>query len=581
MRLPSRLVSVKMLAGKMKKSQHNRNTRQAELLRDFAASATRKKKGAKRLVVVQGKKLKASRRVGCTVMRYPDLKLVSRTPDSTRELCSYGQIIDVCFSPKFTYSAMAAIHQVSRWTVKRHVAIGAACYMHSQGQMLDAVAAALEHVPPTFALVHEMWDETGERLRLHVPELGSISSTFEVFVSRLSLVFGWEGVSQPVVVELVVPPNFVRTPSAREIYNALNGGPCTLGIQAALRKILQLARVRMVLDECDAASGNDKLYHFALTIDGAGVLREVKWCGLHQTHLIVTSLTGAVGTDIVSSMYSMSLALRTHGYFLRLHRAAADIIASSRFVIRRCGNASHDGQAFLAELLHYLLAHHGLSHESADNVIGMGRCPDPDSVGSWLTPEKLLNMGPKSSLTGPGSRFLQSCLTLKSLLTGNPWDPQDLTHHCSPTTCGRSNCRSKVTAAVRAVLLREMPVVPVASRWTKVGSCLDFLMAGILMWRLLPLMFDAGFNSKEWKSKPKPRDGDADAMDIDIEQEREEQLHEVTSKRIARARGFLNSPTKQIKVVVLAIVLEPLRCLAASLACCLIVTFPSSSSYNK
>ena len=80
-----------------------------------------------------------------------------------------------------------------------------------------------------------------------------VHTSLEVFVSRLAVTFGWEGIHQPVTVELVTPPGLVRTPSAANIFDALFGGPFTGPLQAMFRKLLLLAKMKLVVDECDAA----------------------------------------------------------------------------------------------------------------------------------------------------------------------------------------------------------------------------------------------------------------------------------------------------------------------------------------
>ena len=75
------------------------------------------------------------------------------------------------------------------------------------------------------------------------------------------------------------------------------------------RKLWSLAKTKLVVDECDAASGNDKLHAFVMTLDSLGtddtvlqVIGEQFLCGLHQNHLVVTSLIQCLGADLVSSM---------------------------------------------------------------------------------------------------------------------------------------------------------------------------------------------------------------------------------------------------------------------------------------
>ena len=129
----------------------------------------------------------------------------------------------------------------------------------------------------------------------------------------------------------------------------------------------------LIFDDADAASGNDKLHAFAMTLDPPDVIRDQKECALHQNHLIVTSLLKSLGTSITSRMYSMAAVLRTQGYFLRLHRAAHDILDDeANFTVLDFGGPTAAERDFTAEVMQYLLCHDGLAYESSDNVRGMG-----------------------------------------------------------------------------------------------------------------------------------------------------------------------------------------------------------------
>eukprot|EP00959_Pyramimonas_sp_CCMP1952_P392168 8217739-Pyramimonas_sp.AAC.1 len=111
--------------------------------------------------------------------------------------------MEAAFAKKFSLTAMGEIHGMHPRTVSRCQKLGAMAYMWGQQRMLERIALALRAAPPSAVVVHEMWDETGERLRLCVPEFKTlVSSTYECFVCRICLSFAWKGVAQPVDVEL-------------------------------------------------------------------------------------------------------------------------------------------------------------------------------------------------------------------------------------------------------------------------------------------------------------------------------------------------------------------------------------------
>ena len=568
------LLSRKMLRAKLTKRSHNHSAEQAgqiaSFLKESGIKLTGKRCGGHRVKLSESHaKRRRVKDVTTTkpgnVLRYPTLKIVVRRKGGGRKQPhSTSEKMEAAFAKKYSLKAMGEIHDMHPRTVARCQKMGAMAYMWGQQRMLERVALALQAAPPSAVVVHEAWDETGERLRLYVPDASTcVSSTYEVFVSRMCLSFAWEGVAQPVDVEIVVPPSFVKTTSAESIFYALSGGPFTGPIQALLRNILRKVGenggMAMILDEADAATGNDKLIAFSRSLDSLRTLRENKYCCLHQNHLGQAAILLAVGSNLVSSMYSMALALRTHGYFLRLHRAVGEAFAQKKLDLDviPCGQPHEEGQALMAEMCQYLLIHHDSHHESADNVLGMGSVYDDDANANAkykdYTVEQLMSMTPAdaSSLRGNGCELVRAIIAFKCMLTGAPWDAA-IQHHCSDSSCGGSGCREKVYAAIRGVLLRALPAVPIASRWTKIGSCIDFVLPGVILWNVLPRIFTVAF--KNFEAVPVHHD-----PDVDIEEQVKEQMKAVTSTRIKKADAFLNSFESQVRVIIIAVVIEPLR----------------------
>lgn len=561
--LERRLLSKHMAACKMQRKAHGVEAHTAQQVHTFleSESMATASRGS-RLEVRVSKRVKPTKSARSS-LRTTRLKLVVRKPKGSRCVLSIGALMDAAFSTRYSLRAMASIHNMSTRSIQRSNLIGAVAYMHCQKLMVDRLTLALQHAKPAFAILHEMWDETGERLSIKSPDMASrkVHAIVEVFVSRLALTFGWENVEQPITVELVTPPGLVPTPSASNIWNALLGGPFTGPLQAALRQILSFARLAFILSECDAASGNDKLHAFALELDQAGFFREQHLCGLHQNHLIVTSLLGALASGLTSRMYSLALLLRTHGYFLRLHRAAREVLdCENTFAVAHVGSHSRADQEFAAEVAHYLLVHDGLAYESSDNVVGMGRAHREDASNKLrrLTPEDLLAMDVEElqrSGRSRGQTALIACLKFMRLVTG-PLQGQVVVHHHSELCGWGATCKEQVSLAIRNFLLRHLPAVPVTSRWTKVGSCVDFLVGGLLCCNLLPRLFEHAFTIMGTKGR-QPR-GHCDD-ELDIEEWQQMNWHQVTSKRVDKSISFLQSRASMAKLLVLAVVLEPLR----------------------
>ena len=202
------------------------------------------------------------------------------------------------------------------------------------------------------------------------------------------------------------------------------------------------------------------------------------------------------------------------------------------------------------------MVHDGLAYESSDNVRGMGRAYSDDACKLRdVTPEGLLHMDPSDVVRGKGATVLRAILNFMVLVSGSLFSGKLIHYHSR--LCGfGANCKHAVALAIRNLFLRVLPAVPVASRWTKIGGCLDFIVGGVLCSGVLPLMFVVAFSAT-----PGPgRDDEGGALhEVDIEEWKDQQWHRVTSQRIRAAREFLQNKVIMTKVLILAVVLEPIR----------------------
>ena len=436
----------------------------------------------------------------------------------------WSRVLACSFDARLSLRALVAIHQVSARTLQRCALATSMAYLHFQLQMLHRIVHALAACPPLFVIKHTAWDETGERLRMPDPSLkhGMSTSTWQVMVARIAVSFGWEGASAPVTIELVIPPMYVRSPSAAALFYALHNGPYTGPIQAAIESMFALAQTPIVLDECDAASGNDKLVAHMLSLDASSQpVRFHDWrkCSLHQNHLILTTLLDAVGCHIISKMYSMALALRTCGYFMRLHHATLPVVSAKLLLLPGPAEPNLESRRHMAEVMQYILANSGHDHESSDNVIGMGRAHAERSESLHaLDPETLMNdpsVCRRLAARARGGQLLLAILDFMALSHGPLWRPE-IVHGCNIACCKDVSTAEAIASVIRRLLLRHVPTVPVASRWTKIGPCLDFIVGGFLCHGLLPALFDKAFSSF---SAAGPRVQFSPEVDVALEEE--------------------------------------------------------------
>ena len=90
---------------------------------------------------------------------------------------------------------MADFHNVPMRSIGRCATAAAADYVHCQLVVVEHLARLLEALPPIFAIVHQMWDETGERLSVRVLEVSGcrVDNSVDAFVSRAVVTLGLEG----------------------------------------------------------------------------------------------------------------------------------------------------------------------------------------------------------------------------------------------------------------------------------------------------------------------------------------------------------------------------------------------------
>ena len=82
---------------------------------------------------------------------------------------------------------------------------------------------------------------------------------------------------------------------------------------------------------------------------------------------------------------------------------------------------------------------------------------------------------------------------LTTVLNGN-WFEDRLVHYCSGPNCcaGGPALNQRVVAAIMSTFLRERPVVPQLSRWSKGVASLDFWLLGLSCHKVILHLFSAG-----------------------------------------------------------------------------------------
>ena len=119
-------------------------------------------------------------------------------------------------------------------TVYRCIISVAIAYLFMQILMLERMLQAFPHARPSFMIKHMSWDETGEKLSGGL----SATTTFEIMVCRIKLIWGWSCNAAPMSLEIVIPPIMLPSPSAANMYYGMFHSSFVSKIHTTIRKML-------------------------------------------------------------------------------------------------------------------------------------------------------------------------------------------------------------------------------------------------------------------------------------------------------------------------------------------------------
>ena len=131
-----------------------------------------------------------------------------------------------------------------------------------------------------------------------------------------------------------------------------------------------------------------------------------------------------------------------------------------------------------------------------------------------------------------------------------------LVHYCtSPECCDNYNpevCWRKVCYAIKVCLLRVLPSIPSASKWTKLGPCLDWFLALWLPHSLLQHIYGAAFGSLAVVLCTKAASGSViagatEAFTQDIN------WHAVAGSRMSNGKAFVDDRPNMVDVLMLVL----------------------------
>lgn len=151
-------------------------------------------------------------------------------------------------------------------------------------------------------------------------------------------------------------------------------------------------------------------------------------------------------------------------------------------------------------------------------------------------------------------RLRQNLQAYYAVFNGLP-DEDALVHHCPGKGCCSSAAHSqaRMAAAITSSVLRNIPVTPSATKWTKLGPCLDAILLG-QQHHLWGRLFHVAFGKMKFES-----DDTAAGAASDQNLKNDVGWHELAGKRYKKAHSFIGSVESQRKLRVLSVVLEAVR----------------------
>ena len=438
-------------------------------------------------------------------------------------------LLAIATTPDTAHSAK--LHSVSRKTVRRVSACVADITLQLQSRLLQDLAGGLELHPPDWACAHLMWDETQEKLTLGSRGRKSGTMTlangeecaWHILVSRLTFAWGW-GLDHTQKVKVVLPAVPLASTGAESLWTLFTH-PAFKDAWSFRDALFARAGISLELHSSDDASGNDRLdAHFK---NVRGDLAERLKCRNHQVNLIEKSVYAAIGPDLLHSLFCSTMFVRSGSYFLRCMLAVRKHVHINLRV--REGPAPVAEAALVSELADYLKTHHWRerkAHQSKRSQAQDHTCYEAD-VDECLG-------------------FLNGALHERS---------GKLVHYC----CGTACCSSRAAAETRGIkavcfLLQSKPCVPVLSRWTKVGPCLDFWIGGMIQGVMRDLL-EVATRALSFEGGREP--GDEDAAEEDGEGRVDFRV--VAGKRLATCKRMLHSSSSAARLLLLAVLMEPLR----------------------
>lgn len=222
------------------------------------------------------------------------------------------------------------------------------------------------------------------------------------------------------------------------------------------------AQERVVLQETDSASANERLYHHRLNICQGDVLRDIMICHNHQCNLVETALVGCTYEKLISSFFSFTHFAQASSHFTKLKQAVEEHVRENTCVTVTTDPAVSEIDAeFLEELCSLMI---GVKSDGFANNSKQESGESTRRIG----------------------QYTQKISAFKSMWNGPLSQTSDVYYHrcvrCGPQSswCCKNNEESSRKMASTLISLMSTPETPAPGKWTKLWNSLMFVVSWLM-----------------------------------------------------------------------------------------------------
>ena len=342
---------------------------------------------------------------------------------------------------------------VSRSTARFMTIMVGSTYLGQQCSVIGKLISLAESNPPMFLLRHLKWDEATIWTSANADkDERRVASAWGVMVSRQRIILGWSD-GTTAVLRVVMPPVILLAGGAHHVYYSMKYHPMFKAVQHLLDMLGTRCFHRAEILEADGAYANERLIAHLLQ---KNKVADLKYhivhgrCQSHQSQLINVALLAAMGSNILSRLYGLTVFIRNLGNWLRLKQSLHTWL-DQRLVFHQDTMEPFEQpstHASILELVDFLRCNRKIEAENPDG--------DVSSAFDSAVKEFLRMFNGNGSLNTPCHHCTHTAFPLSQRCCS---DRQDAVRKCAK--------------ALLTLFMSAMPSVPAPNKWTTLFPSLD------------------------------------------------------------------------------------------------------------